>query len=99
MTEEKKEIPVLRSFDQQIQYWVEGKCFHCDPSGHGPQCCPDFSCCKPHLLQPVEVRKAFQNADQQGRHKFLMAFLGGAINDARPDLTVFITSGNPEAAS
>jgi len=83
------------TYDDQLTAWVAG-----EPGHFGAQCCPDFSCCKPEFLQPVEVRRAFQLADESGRKKYLMAFLGAAIAQARPDKRVHITDGSePEQSS
>jgi hypothetical protein len=90
---------VLQSCEEQLDRWVAGESLHSDHRGLGEECCPDFSCCKPHLLQPVEVRKAFQAADPKMRNKFCMAFLGGMLTDAAPDLRVHITDGNPSPES
>jgi hypothetical protein len=90
---------VLRSCDEQTRRWVEGESLHSDHRGLGPECCPDFSCCNPELLQPVEVRRAFVAADRRTQEKFLMLFLGGMIAKARPDLKAYITNGFPEAES
>ena len=96
---DKKDIPLVASIDEQLRLWVEGTSVHHALQRGGHECCPDFSCCKPHLLQPIEVRRAFVAADERGRNKFLMVFLGGAISDARPDVQVHITDGNPEIPS
>ena len=65
---------------EQLQRWVEGDPVHNEESG---QCCPDFSCCKPHLLADVEVRKRFQKAhlekDARTEHEMLMMFLGAML--------------------
>lgn len=94
-----KPIEVVTTYEEQLRRWCDGDSVHVNFRGGGVECCPDFSCCKPHLLQPVEVRRAFTAADQKGRNKFLMAFLGGAISDARPELRVHIIGGEPELES
>lgn len=40
----------------QLEEWVNGNPIHNKIEG---ECCPDFSCCKPQLLQPEENRKTF----------------------------------------
>jgi hypothetical protein len=46
----------------QLEMWVQGKPHH---NYMDNCCCPDFSCCIPDLLQPVEVRKTFMAAWKQ----------------------------------
>ena len=62
--------------DNQLTLWVEGVSKHNDERS---ECCPDFSCCNPNLLAPVEVRKAFVVASEEQQMKFLGAFLGAAF--------------------
>jgi hypothetical protein len=50
-------------------------------------------------LQPVEVRRAFQAAGPREREKLCMAFLGGMLTDAAPDVRVHITNGEPREES
>ena len=90
---------VLRNCDEQTRRWVKGESLHSDHRGLGPECCPDFSCCNPELLQPIEVRKAFVAADSRTQDKFLMVFLGGLIAKKRPDVKAYITDGFPEVES
>lgn len=61
--------------DEQLAEWVEGRPVHVE---HG--CCPDFSCCKPELLAPADVREKFATAGEQDRQMFLMGFLGAALS-------------------
>lgn len=95
--------------DEQLELWVAGKSVHNDEVWYdvvdeagsvvdrkrleGGECCPDFSCCEPELLQPVEVRKAFAAADREGRMKFLMSFLGASLAKSAPELKVHIAGG------
>jgi len=90
---------VLKSCEEQVDRWVAGESLHSDHRGCGEECCPDFSCCRPEMLQPVEVRRAFKVADEKGRGKFCMMFLGGMLANAAPDLKAYITDGNPEEPS
>lgn len=90
---------VLRDCGEQTRRWVEGESLHSDHRSLGEECCPDFSCCNPELLQPVEVRRAFAAADQRTQNKFCMAFLGGLLAKQRPDLRAYITDGFPEQQS
>jgi hypothetical protein len=84
---------VLTDSEEQVRRWVAGESLHSDHRGLGEECCPDFSCCTPSLLQPVEARRAFQAADGKGRDKLCMAFLGGLLSKKAPDLRVYITGG------
>ena len=88
-----KDVPVVYDFEEQMRRWVEGDSVHSDHRGLGPECCPDFSCCQPHLQQPLEVRQAYLSASEEDRGNFLSAFLGGMLSDARADLRVHITDG------
>jgi hypothetical protein len=70
----------------QLALWVDGHPFHKgerkDPRS---QCCPDFSCCQPQLLQPREVREAFKAAveadDEVQQMRMLGQFLGTGITE------------------
>lgn len=95
----KAQIPTVATDEEQLSNWVEGRCYHWQLSARIVNCCPDFSCCNPSLLQPVEVRRAFVAADSRKRGKFLMAFLEGLISKQAPDLRVYITDGFPEGQS
>ncbi|KKN60307.1 hypothetical protein LCGC14_0533570 [marine sediment metagenome] len=79
-----EELTAQITEDEQLQLWVKGKSVHCD------QCCPDFSCCRPELLAPPEVRRAYQVANQKERSKYLGAFLGEAIATYDPKAKVYI---------
>lgn len=73
--------------EEQLRRWVEGAPVHrLTPDRkvgkhvlEGGECCPDFSCCRPELLAPVEVRKAFAVASRKERGKLLAHFLGALI--------------------
>jgi hypothetical protein len=54
--------------------------------GDDSECCPDFSCCCPELLQPLEVRQAFAAADEKERMKWLGVFLGAMIHESKAEL-------------
>ena len=77
--------------DEQLQLWVDGKPTHMGAKeDRGSQCYPDFSFCTPELLQPVEVRRAFQAADEGARMKWLGVFLGAALATYKPGAKVDI---------
>lgn len=87
-------MKVLTDCEEQLDEWIKGSSLHSDHRGLGEECCPDFSCCKPQLLQPIEVRLAFKRADSAQREKLCMVFLGGMITNAAPDVSVYITNGS-----
>jgi len=77
--------------EEQTRRWVAGESVHNGVRPDG-ECCPDFSCCRPELLQPVEVRRAFAAADERQQMKFLGHFLGCALSGFK----VYIVAGDPE---
>jgi hypothetical protein len=93
-----KAIRVVHTYDEQLQLWEEGESVHVDASGHGIECCPDFSCCHPDLLAPIEVRREFRHARPRERERLLMSFLGGAIAN-HTSQKVHVTNGDPEDPS
>lgn len=68
--------------EEQLQSWLKGNSQHMGDKGTG-QCCPDFSCCRPELLAPIEERQAFVLADERGRMPWLGTFLGRAFAGKR----------------
>jgi hypothetical protein len=65
--------PTVTTSEEQVKLWVEG-----DPRHNSvrDECCPDFSCCDPSSLAPLEERQRFAAANDEDRHKMLMMFLG-----------------------
>ena len=76
----------------QTDEWVRGNPIH---NTVDDECCPDFSCCNPSNLQPLEIRKTFQAVCEQAdkeefnpdHHPFddakmgmLMSFMGAAMS-------------------
>jgi len=61
------------SVDEQLKRWVDGESVH---NSTRDECTPDFSCCKPQLLAPKEIRMKFLNANQAERSAMLAGFLG-----------------------
>lgn len=90
---------VLSSYEEHLDLWVKGESHHVKVHAGDPECCPDFSCCKPELLQPLEVRVAFSSASPRQRDKLLMAFLGALFTKERPDVSAYITDGSGEVSS
>jgi hypothetical protein len=82
--------------DEQLSQGLDGhpQC----PNASG-ECCPDFSCCKPELLAPIEARRAFINGTEEQRARWLMSFLGAAIAAHDSKKRVYITRGEPEKDS
>jgi hypothetical protein len=68
--------------DEQLNLWLEGIPKHNTTRG---ECCPDFSCCRPELLAPREVREIFVAAQRSGNDRvtdrLLMEFLCRALAD------------------
>ncbi len=80
--------PVLHDIttQQQLDNWVAGTSLHRIADGlKDGECCPDFSCCMPTLLAPLEVRQAFAAGGDAIRGKFLGVFLGAMLKHAMPD--------------
>lgn len=92
--------------NRQLEEWVKGNPIH---NTTDDECCPDFSCCKPEFLQPLEIRKTFKEvckkADEEGfnpeyhpyddaKMGMLMSFMGNAMNKAFSEKKVHITDGN-----
>lgn len=85
--------------EEQTERWVRGESVHRqfklqivdDKTGEvvreqdADECTPDFSCCRPHLLVPSEVRVAFAQAPQALRMKFLGTFLRALLADVRAE--------------
>lgn len=65
----------------QLDEWVKGNPIHNDTDD---ECCPDFSCCKPEMLAPLETRERFAQAEREGddttKTEMLGMFLGGAFS-------------------
>jgi len=59
--------------DEQLKLWLEGKPVH---NYERDECCPDFSCCNPHLLASEEERKEFILAVNSGNLSAQIAMLG-----------------------
>lgn len=73
---------------EQLDLWVEGK--SCCPNDRG-ECCPDFSCCVPEVLAPLEMRQMFRDAPER-REAMLFGFLGAAL--ATQPVSVYV-AGEP----
>lgn len=72
---------------EQTNEWLKGNPIHNDVDG---ECCPDFSCCVPHLLASEPMRKQFCEASEEKRMEILMTFLGRSIASKFPDKDIEI---------
>ena len=76
----------------QTNYWLNGKSIH---NHIDDECCPDFSCCKPHLLADKKTRKKFVSANDTERENMLWNFLGELlVLDKKKK--VFVSNGKNE---
>ncbi len=77
--------------EEQALLWLKGKSVH---NKERDECCPDFSCCRPELLAPLEVRQVFYNAELKGdertKNRLLGEFLGRLLSSALPEKKVHI---------
>lgn len=70
----------VETYEQQLDLWLIGEPHHRgDRKDPRSECCPDFSCCTPELLAPLEVRRAFVLAGPREQMAFLATFLGALI--------------------
>jgi hypothetical protein len=65
--------------EDQLRQWADG--VPVCPNTVG-ECCPDFSCCRRHLLWPEEKRRLFVAADQATRERMMMGSLVALTRDA-----------------
>jgi hypothetical protein len=100
---DRSHVQMVETFEEQLRLWVDGTSTHVRMSkkyksmtGDDFQCCPDFSCCQPSLLAPVEMRKAFMVASPKQRSAFLGQFLRALVDSALPQEKVYITDGTHE---
>jgi hypothetical protein len=63
---------------EQTRLWVEGTSVH---NNERDECCPDFSCCRPELLAPLEVRKLFYKVELEGNTKVMDRLLGEFLSN------------------
>lgn len=77
----------------QIEEWVKGNSIHNDIDD---ECCPDFSCCRPDLLQPEEIRKTFAALNPEQQEGMLLSFLSAGLKKIT-NKNVYVTNGeHPE---
>ena len=58
--------------EKQLKAWVEGVPLCPNSVGN---CCPDFSCCQPSLMWPLEKRRAFRDSTESQRARMLQGSL------------------------
>jgi len=90
----------------QLNEWVKGNPIH---NNVDDECCPDFSCCKPKNIQPLNIRETFKavcvavtkegfNPDNHPHYDtkmgMLMSFMNNAFGDELSKKKVHITDGN-----
>lgn len=96
----KPEIRIVETTGEQLRLWVSGESVHKNlPEMNTYECCPDFSCCKPELQAPVEVRQAFAVGSPAQRDEFLMMFLGAMLASHKPEAKVHLVGGEPGSES
>jgi hypothetical protein len=91
--------------EYQLQEWLAGRPWHnpFDPddtrhdgdTGRG-ECCPDFSCCAPHMMASEEARRAFAISSCDARMGMLFGFLGGLVQEVKPDPKADYLAGDPD---
>jgi len=89
-------IPLVDTEEEQLVRWVRGESCHVKRDRKPPndwECCPDFSCCNPSLLQPLEVRETYVISDVHGRGKLLRDFLAALVAFSCPNEKVYIIGG------
>lgn len=65
--------------NKQTLEWLKGNPQH---NKVDDECCPDFSCCKPELLAPLEIRQVFYNAEINNDTKTIERLLGEFLDKA-----------------
>ena len=78
--------------ERQLEAWLRGESL-CPNTRD--ECCPDFSCCIPSALVPIEQRQAFVDATQEVREAMCVGFLGG-LSEAASDSKVHIAGQIPD---
>jgi hypothetical protein len=78
--------------EDQLRRWADGDPVCPNTVG---ECCPDFSCCRKHLLWPEEKRRLFVQADRPTRDRMLVGSLAALSADAGLRAHV-IGGGGPE---
>lgn len=77
--------------EEQVELWVQGQSIF---NSSRNECCPDFSCCQPHLLWPKEMREMFRDHPER-REAMLFSSLMSLIKDMGKEEQVYV-AGKPE---
>lgn len=81
---------------KQLEEWVKGNPQH---NHVDDECCPDFSCCKPDLLQPEEIRKTYLSANEDTKMQLLGVFLSAGLSKMCPEQSVYISGADSETTN
>ena len=71
--------------ENQVVEWAKGNPIH---NNVDDECCPDFSCCKPDLLQPEFVRTTFLRASREQRESMCFSFLASGLAEFGENVTI-----------
>lgn len=80
--------PYRESAKKQLESWLNGKPNHND---YSDECCPDFSCCSPQDVWPMEMRERFVNGTEEEREEMMMACLSTRVTNEN----VYVSKGIP----
>lgn len=80
------------TYNQQLAAWCAGNSVHIGTTDEG-WCTPDFSCCRPELGVPLEVRERFLSASENERHRMMSVFLKHAVESMGSSAKVHISGG------
>jgi hypothetical protein len=69
-------VPYRASLKAQEESWLAGEPKH---NHFKNECCPDFSCCEPSLLWPLEKRQLFVDSNEDARLELMFGSLFDAI--------------------
>ncbi len=72
---------------EQLESWVSGNPQH--DYIHN-QCCPDFSCCRPDLLAPIEVRELFLAAYKSDNERVIIRMCMEFLSRAFEEQSIYI---------
>lgn len=71
----------------QLELWLAGNPVH---NKDRDECCPDFSCCCPELLAPLEARELFIASQKSGNEALRFRLLGEFLNRAFASRGVYV---------
>ncbi len=77
-------LPCAVRVARPLNAWLQGRCVHL---WMPDLCCPDYSCCAPDLLVPLELRELYVQAHNDGDVQTLQRldrmFLGRLLRHER----------------